>query len=173
MVRFRGLNALLLQCAPRTFKNHSLFKMIENPANIKQPFDKIWACRIHTLLTHSLPHLLTTNNSIFTDEVAVASKLQSSNSLMDKYSTVITDSANDQYSFAIDPYTKNYQSKGNWLWTTNLEIFYLEDSILSINIKKVLIDIPYSGKSVNAYWLLKNFEKEIHEQLTFIEKTYF
>lgn len=144
-----------------------------NSSNVVANYDTIWLSKLYALLVFSSPAILPSFTTMFTSEIKVAARILSSGNIKEKYSIVITDDSNKKHSFIVDPDPKQYQSKGNWLWVTQVDLHYLKEPILSINIKKNVIDIPYSGNCINAFWLLKNIERELVAELTQIKVSYF
>jgi hypothetical protein len=141
--------------------------------NKDNKYNTIWLSRVYALLRFSSPDTASRFTNLFTNEAQVAASLLTSANLFEKYSITITDNSDDKHSFIIDTDSKKYQSKGNWLWVTRIDFYYAEEIIFSISMNKNIIDIPYSGKYINAYWLLKDLDEAVVAELTKIKDLYF
>lgn len=133
----------------------------------------IWLSRVYALLRSSSPNTVSQFTNLFTNEVQVAASLLSSANLIEKYSIIITDTSGNKHSFFIDTNSHQHQSKGNWLWVKNIDFYYQNEIIFTIKMNNNIIDIPYSGKYVNAYWLLKDLDKSVISELAKIKDAYF
>ena len=122
--------------------------------------DISWLSRLYALLYLSSPELIKRLHFEFPKQAIVAANITTASDA-DKYVAAITSASKTKYEFSLDLQSKTHQSKGNWIWITQLEIYCAEYQILSFTIKKRVIDIPYHGESISAYWLLKNFYPEL------------
>lgn len=94
----------------------------------------------------------------------VAANIISSNSNL-KPGLVITTVQNSRHSFQLDFHSRTYTSKGNWLWINQFDINISDNNILTLIINPRVIDIPYHGENICAFWFFKNFYSEIFEYI--------
>lgn len=139
------------------------------PPKEDKKYNTIWLSRVYALLRFSSPDTLPMFTSMFTTEAQVAGRLLSSGNIAEKYSIIITDNSDNKHAFIIDPDSQKYQSKGNWLWVTNIDFYYQKEHIITLTMNKNVIDIPYSGNCINAYWLLKDLDQQLILELTNIK----
>lgn len=128
--------------------------------------DKIYQLRnLHALLSQSNPELIKQFQNHMPDHEVIAAKLISASHL---YSTTVavTTIGENTYEFLLNLNSKIYQSKSNWIWINHLEVVAPHMSILKLSINPRVIDMPYSGNQICAYWLFKNFHMEIKEHLS-------
>ncbi len=138
-------------------------QVINNSVTNLRNYDDIqWLSRIYALFCQSNPDLIRQIHYEFSRPVIVAASLISSTA-SSRYAATITSESETKLRFSLDLDTKDHQSKGNWIWVTQLDLYYAEDNLLSIATKRRVIDIPYCGTLVSAYWLFKNFYPEFLE----------
>lgn len=141
--------------------------------NNNPKYNQIWLTRVYALLRVASPETLLSQPEMFDRRTQVAARLMDSSNVIDQFSVIITDDSDKQHGFSIDLTSQHYQSKGNWLWVTKIEFFFQNEQILALDINKQVIDIPYTGKSINAYWLLKEFTEKLALNMAAIRDAYF
>ena len=92
----------------------------------------------------------------------VAAQLMIANTEL-KFTTCVTSIDGKEYIFLLNKDSKIHQSKGNWIWVSNVEIYADDISILTLSIQPRVIDIPYTQQKVCAHWLFRNLEKELKD----------
>ena len=86
----------------------------------------------------------------------VAADLMTSNLRLQPKINIST-AQNSQYSFRLDCLSKNYISRGNWLWINQFNIYSSNNEIMTLTMNPKIVDIPYSGDDICAFWFFKNF----------------
>ena len=119
---------------------------------------------MYNLLNACCPELIKQLQLVFPNQTVVAANLLIRTEF-NKYTATIT-SDTTIFDFPLDLYESNYQSKGNWIWITKLNINCADEQLFSCNINKRVIDIPYCKTQVCAHALLKNFYPELSKFLT-------
>lgn len=66
-----------------------------------------------------------------------------------------------QYQFDLDLSSRVYQSKGNWIWVNQIDIYFCQKKLLNVIIKPRVIDLPYTNNRLCAHWLFKNIADEL------------
>ena len=94
----------------------------------------------------------------------VAANIITSNSSLQAEININT-AQNSQYSFKLDCSSQSYVSRGNWLWINQFNIYSSHSEILTLTIDPKIVDIPYSGDDICAYWFFKNFYEELSEYM--------
>ena len=130
----------------------------------KEIYDIGWLGKVYALLTLSCPKLIEQLHFDFPKQAIVAANIIAT-SKSENYIAKVTGDSDTEHSFNLDLQTENYYSKGNWIWVRHASIYCEEQQLLSLDLKKRVIDIPYIGTSVSAYWLLKNFYPELLGEL--------
>lgn len=136
-------------------------------------YNMVLLSRMYAFLRLSSPGTLSQFTCLFSTEVQVAASLLSSTNLNERYSIIITDTSDNKHAFIIDTDSQKYQSKGNWLWVTQIDFYYQKEQMFTLAMHKNIIDIPYSGKYINAFWLLKDLDQALVSELTKIKDQYF
>ena len=94
----------------------------------------------------------------------VAADLMTSNLRLQPKINIST-AQNSQYSFRLDCLSKNYISRGNWLWINQFNIYSSNNEIMTLTMNPKIVDIPYSGDDICAFWFFKNFYDELSEYI--------
>ena len=76
------------------------------------------------------------------NSVLVAANLLALSEL-NQYLVCVTNEINSSYTFPLDLQSSNYQSKGNWIWVTKVEVLCANNSLFICDIEKRVIDMPY------------------------------
>ena len=119
---------------------------------------------LYAFFNLSHPELISIYKSRIANQDIVAAKLVAS-SYTNSASTKITTINNKDYIFPLDLDSRNHQSKGNWIWVTQIDILFPETLLISIPVNTQIIDIPYSNNNVCAHWLIRNVASEVKEIL--------
>ncbi len=119
---------------------------------------------LYAFFNLSHPDLISTYKSRISNQDIVAAKLVASSNT-NNASTKITSIDNKDYTFPLDLDSRHHQSKGNWIWVTQIDIIFPETLLISIPVNTQIIDIPYSNNNVCAHWLIRNVALEIKEIL--------
>ncbi|MDW3094330.1 MAG: hypothetical protein R8G33_01525 [Gammaproteobacteria bacterium] len=119
---------------------------------------------LYAFFNLSHPELIRAYQNHITNQDIVAAKLVAS-SHVNNASTKITTIDNIDYIFPLDLTSRNHQSKGNWIWVTQIDILFPEKLLISVPINAQIFDIPYSHNKVCAHWLVRNVASEIKEIL--------
>ena len=119
---------------------------------------------LYALLSLSNPDIIRPYCSRIAKHHIVAAKLVAANHT-NSATTTITTVDNKTYSFELNLDSRTYQSKGDWIWVTCIEVNYPDGTLLSISINPRVIDIPYTGSKICAHWLFRNINKELIETL--------
>jgi hypothetical protein len=119
---------------------------------------------LYALFSLSNPGLIQPYKSRIAPQHIVAAKLVAAIHTFDA-ATTITTIDNNKYSFALDLTCRTYQSKGNWIWITQIEIIYPEKLLMTIPVSARVIDIPYAGSKICAHWLFRSIDIELSETL--------
>ena len=118
---------------------------------------------LYALLSLCNPELIKPFQSKIAKQHIVSAKLIAA--LHTNATIIITSVDNKEYEFPLNLNSRIYQSKGDWIWVSQIEVIYPTDTVISISIYPRVIDIPYTKNSVCAYWLFKNINKELIETL--------
>jgi len=73
----------------------------------------------------------------------------------------------EQHEFNLDLESRTYQSKGDWIWVKQIDIYFPNTALFNINIKPRVIDLPYINNSICAHWLFKNVAQELNQALDY------
>jgi hypothetical protein len=119
---------------------------------------------LYALLSLSNPDLIQPYKSRIANQHIVAAKLVAANHCYDA-TTVITSIDNKQYRYTLNLNSRTYQSKGDWIWVAQIEIFYPREALIYMPINPRVIDIPYTGNKICAHWLFKSIDEELNEKL--------
>jgi hypothetical protein len=120
---------------------------------------------LYALLSLSNPDLIQPHKSRIAKQHIVAAKLVAANHTY-VATTIITSVDDKQYRFVLDLNSRIYQSKGDWIWATQIAVIYPKRTLISISIDPRVIDIPYTGNKICAHWLFRNVDIEINEALS-------
>ncbi len=123
---------------------------------------------IYALLSSCNPNLIATYQERIPDHYKVAAKLITS--VNKNSASICIYSIDDKhYQFRLDLESRNYWSKGNWIWIKQIDINYPEEFLFSITLNPRVIDIPYSNNDICAHWLFRYIAEEVYQTLN----TYF
>lgn len=117
---------------------------------------------LYALFSLSNPELIQPLKSKIVQRDIVASKIISANNLTNAFVSITTIDEK-KYHFMLDLAARIYQSKGDWIWATQIEIIYANKPLLHLVFTARVIDIPYAGSNICAHWLLRNVKFEINE----------
>ena len=117
---------------------------------------------LYALLSVSNADLEATLKPKISQHDLVAAKLINSNNNLEP-TIAITSIQNSRHIFKLDIQSKIYTSKGNWLWVKQFELHSADLNILTLTTNPRVIDIPYHGNNICAFWFFKNFYKELSE----------
>jgi len=70
------------------------------------------------------------------------------------------------YQFNLDLKSRIYQSKGDWVWVKQVDIYFPQKTLLSLSIKPRVIDLPYTNNRLCAHWLFRNISNELHSAIS-------
>ena len=82
-------------------------------------------------------------------------------------SVCINSIEDEQYKFNLDLESRTYQSKGDWIWVKQIDIYFPNTALLNINIDPRVIDLPYKNNNICAHWLFKNVTQELYRALDY------
>ncbi len=120
---------------------------------------------LYALFNQSNPELINPYQAHIDSQHIVAAKLIAATYAFST-TTIITNIDNKEYIFPLNLTSRTHQSKGDWIWVTQIEIFYPEQSLITMTINTRVVDIPYTGSKVCAHWLFRNIRPEINEALS-------
>lgn len=119
---------------------------------------------LYALLSLCNPDLISPFRSKIAKQHIVSAKLVAAHHI--EATTKLTAVDNKEYVLPLNLHSRIYQSKGDWVWVSQIQVIYPSDTIISMPINPRVIDIPYTGSSVCAHWLFKNINKELTEELS-------
>lgn len=119
---------------------------------------------IYALFALSNPEILEPFKARIPEHEIVAARLISCAHHLDA-SIRIKNIDDEQSKFKLDLESRIYQSKGNWIWVEQLDIYFPETILLTISISPRVLDLPYTNNNICAHWLFRNIAQELNKLL--------